>query len=285
MISRDELYRLAAESQVRVETVERDYILGWLLIGVSQATAIRDHWVFKGGTALRKAYFPTYRFSEDLDFTLLPGGPPYEIEEQVDAVCHWIEQQAGVTLRMAVHKQTRQVPGEEAYRLRVEYIGPQGWRSGPQPRVTLDLTLYEHLVLTPSARPIHHPYSDRPAEPAVVLTYRLEEMLAEKLRALLRRCYPRDLYDAWFLLRFQGEHLDRAAFQQALVEKCRHKGYAYSSVDDFLQPVRRVGFRQAWRTSLQHLVPDVPDFETVIVETGELLPGWIPTGGTDGLKL
>ncbi|CAN5145726.1 hypothetical protein BH20BAC1_BH20BAC1_03460 [soil metagenome] len=27
--------------------------------------------VFKGGTCLRKCYFPDYRFSEDLDFTLI----------------------------------------------------------------------------------------------------------------------------------------------------------------------------------------------------------------------
>ncbi len=35
----------------------------------------RRPWVFKGGTCLKKCYIETYRFSEDLDFTVLPGGP------------------------------------------------------------------------------------------------------------------------------------------------------------------------------------------------------------------
>jgi len=30
-------------------------------------------WAFKGGTCLKKCYFETYRFSEDLDFTLTEG--------------------------------------------------------------------------------------------------------------------------------------------------------------------------------------------------------------------
>jgi predicted nucleotidyltransferase component of viral defense system len=29
-----------------------------------------ESWIFKGGTCLKKCFFETYRFSEDLDFTL-----------------------------------------------------------------------------------------------------------------------------------------------------------------------------------------------------------------------
>jgi predicted nucleotidyltransferase component of viral defense system len=29
-----------------------------------------ESWVFKGGACLKKCYFETYRFSEDLDFSL-----------------------------------------------------------------------------------------------------------------------------------------------------------------------------------------------------------------------
>lgn len=31
-------------------------------------------WVFKGGTCLKKCYFETYRFSEDLNFTVRDAG-------------------------------------------------------------------------------------------------------------------------------------------------------------------------------------------------------------------
>ena len=40
------------------------------LAGHSQEFHLTETWVFKGGTCLKKCYFETYRFSEDLDFTL-----------------------------------------------------------------------------------------------------------------------------------------------------------------------------------------------------------------------
>jgi predicted nucleotidyltransferase component of viral defense system len=49
--------------------VEKDYVLGWILAGINAHEQLTDSWVFKGGTCLKKCYFETYRFSEDLDFT------------------------------------------------------------------------------------------------------------------------------------------------------------------------------------------------------------------------
>ncbi len=57
------------------EALERDYLLSWILAGISQTPMLRDTLVFKGGTALRKCYFGDYRFSEDLDFSALAGSP------------------------------------------------------------------------------------------------------------------------------------------------------------------------------------------------------------------
>ena len=49
--------------------LEKDYALSYLLVGIVGTPVLRQMLVFKGGTCLRKAYFPGYRFSEDLDFT------------------------------------------------------------------------------------------------------------------------------------------------------------------------------------------------------------------------
>src|SRR5689334_6702048 len=57
------------------EILERDYLLSWVLAGISQVETLRDTLVFKGGTALKKCFFGDYRFSEDLDFSTL-GNPP-----------------------------------------------------------------------------------------------------------------------------------------------------------------------------------------------------------------
>lgn len=61
---------MANETGLQPSIVEKDYVLGWLLAAINANDALLDSWVFKGGTCLKKCYFETYRFSEDLDFTL-----------------------------------------------------------------------------------------------------------------------------------------------------------------------------------------------------------------------
>ena len=58
------------EFGLRANVVEKDYVLGWMLAGIFNHPVIESSWVFKGGTCLKKCFFETYRFSEDLDFTL-----------------------------------------------------------------------------------------------------------------------------------------------------------------------------------------------------------------------
>jgi Nucleotidyl transferase AbiEii toxin, Type IV TA system len=75
MIAQRELAALRAEWILDQGVIEKDYVLGWLLVGIANNTELNRTWVFKGGTCLRKCYYETYRFSEDLDFTIVEGGP------------------------------------------------------------------------------------------------------------------------------------------------------------------------------------------------------------------
>ena len=54
---------------LRDTQIEKDYVIGWVLKGISNNKFLLESLVFKGGTALRKIYFTEYRLSEDLDFT------------------------------------------------------------------------------------------------------------------------------------------------------------------------------------------------------------------------
>jgi predicted nucleotidyltransferase component of viral defense system len=68
LIDRRELLEKARERGLPLAMIEKDYALGWLLLGLSGAKGL----VFKGGTALSKVYFPrTWRLSEDLDFVFM----------------------------------------------------------------------------------------------------------------------------------------------------------------------------------------------------------------------
>jgi predicted nucleotidyltransferase component of viral defense system len=74
MISKQDILERAREWQLRPEVVEKDYVLGWLLAAIAQLDETSEQWVFKGGTCVKKCFFETYRFSEDLDFSILPDG-------------------------------------------------------------------------------------------------------------------------------------------------------------------------------------------------------------------
>ena len=69
MIRDAEIRRVAGAAGVEPRIVELDYALGWALRGIAGNEYLSGRLVFKGGTCLRKCYFPDYRFSEALDFT------------------------------------------------------------------------------------------------------------------------------------------------------------------------------------------------------------------------
>src|SRR5215471_8325097 len=70
MIDRRELLALAEAVSLQPRVIEKDYVLGWILAGINAHAALTGTWLFKGGTCLKKCYFESYRFSEDLDFTV-----------------------------------------------------------------------------------------------------------------------------------------------------------------------------------------------------------------------
>ena len=68
--------RLAKQGgrRIREDVLERDYCLAWFLAALEESD-LRTRLALKGGTALKRCYFVDYRFSEDLDFTLLEAIP------------------------------------------------------------------------------------------------------------------------------------------------------------------------------------------------------------------
>ncbi len=100
MIDKREILEAASSFSLLPNVVEKDYVLGWILAGIYAHEELTENWVFKGGTCLKKCYFETYRFSEDLDFTL-------RNEEQLDEeflrttfeeVVVWVTDQSGLNI-------------------------------------------------------------------------------------------------------------------------------------------------------------------------------------------
>lgn len=54
-----------------LHVIEKDYALSYVLAGISKQPELSQSFIFKGGTALKKIFFGDYRFSEDLDFSVI----------------------------------------------------------------------------------------------------------------------------------------------------------------------------------------------------------------------
>ena len=167
MISKNEILEIATSTNLRPHVIEKDYVLGWILAGIHQHEIGRT-WVFKGGTCLKKCYFETYRFSEDLDFTLTD---PTHLDKELllsafTEISEWIYEQAGIEIPVdkLIFDCYENPRGITSCQGRVYYRGPVSPGSNKRlPRIKLDLTVDEVLVEPAVTSPVTHGYSDGPA--------------------------------------------------------------------------------------------------------------------------
>jgi predicted nucleotidyltransferase component of viral defense system len=70
MLDEADIRRRVRDLGVRTDYAEKDYVNSWVLYGI-YTNGFGENFLFKGGSALSKLYFPqTWRFPEDLDFTV-----------------------------------------------------------------------------------------------------------------------------------------------------------------------------------------------------------------------
>lgn len=278
MINKQDILDRAAEWQLRPEVVEKDYVLGWLLAAISSHPELPALWIFKGGTCIKKTYFETYRFSEDLDFTLVPEAPYSEaaILEQLQAVARIAAELSGLELP---NELIRVLPrhnkaGQDTFQGRLYYRGPLQ-RTQNYASIIFDITNDEIVVAESVARTVFHPYSDGLPPDVAVQCYSLEELLAEKTRALYQRTRPRDLYDVVYLLENCVNAIDLAEAQRIFGAKCESKGLPIPSSDELLVLVQQnEELRADWANMLAHQLPNLPEIEGTLVRFASLI-GWI----------
>ena len=273
MITRAVLDERVREWGLRDDVVEKDYVLGWLLWGIGANKSLGDSWIFKGGTCLKKCYIETYRFSEDLDFTVLPNGPIAEKDVLllISEVLGNVTEACGIDFSVQEPK-LRLRPGGGTAEGRIYYRGPRG---APTPaRIKLDLSADEVLARPPVLRPIAHAFPDELPAPAEVRCYGFEELFAEKIRAMGERSRPRDLYDIVNLFRREDLRLEQELIRSTLERKCESKGIAIPTHADISSSPLRVELESEWANMLGHQLPVLPPFEQ-FWEEAKVLFQWL----------
>lgn len=101
MIRPAEIQQFARQTGVRDTQIEKDYILSWVLYGISKHQRLSKQLAFKGGTVLKKVYIEDYRYSEDLDFSLLDDSlTNNDIFSDLQEVFDFVKEEANITLAL-----------------------------------------------------------------------------------------------------------------------------------------------------------------------------------------
>ena len=239
MLTKAQIQRLAQRHGIGMQVQERDYLqhlLLWLLYSRSQEL------IFKGGTALRLVYGGN-RYSEDLDF----NGPGDVALLRVT----WQEVVARLEDFGALAEVRSTWTSDVGYSFDVSYQGPlYDGRDRSKGKVRVDVNRRPEEVET-RRELVASEYDD--VRPFVVTVLTLEHLVAEKVRALLVRSKPRDLYDLWLLLR-QGVRPDPALIERKLALY----GMAWDP-DVLAETMERV--RADWERDLRPLLPQFVPYE------------------------
>ena len=253
MIKPGEIQKRANKVGVRDTQIEKDYILSWILCGIANHSDLSKEIVFKGGTLLKKVYFSDYRYSEDLDFTLIIDQSNDQLIERLHQVFEYIKEEANIPLAI-VDQNDHEDGGNNFY---MSYVGPFGG-DGSNKKVKVDISRNEKLVFDAVTMQAINSYSD--LEDYKLLCYSLEEVLVEKLRCTMQRMQPRDYYDIWYLLEVYGMDID--FFVPEFIEKCEAKDIDPLAFHKSIKK-RLPQYKGRWGKSMSNQIQDLPTFDQV----------------------
>ena len=279
MIPKQHIMTISRNLNLQITTVQKDYVIGWLLRAISQNKDF-SQWIFKGGTCLKKCYFETYRFSEDLDFTVMESQTLSTeiIRKSIEDSIGWIESNSGLTFPRGLWKieEYENKRGNISYQVKIPFQGPMGFNMKSLQRVKFDITQDEMVVSDPVLRNIHHAYEDSLEPPPQIRCYSINEVLAEKTRALVERFgRARDVYDVVNISRnFRGE-IDAGQVRNIAIKKFDYKGLHEPTVDMVLASVDLENLKSNWEHQLAHQISNLPPVESYIDELDEAIRWWL----------
>jgi len=257
MIEQKEINKVATKTRVSDRQIEKDYVLSWLLFAISKNKILYSALVFKGGTVLKKAYFKDYRFSEDLDFTLIDENiSNEEILHEFNALFEFIKAESNINMRIDPKKWAIHDSGSPQFY--IDYVASLQGSMGSRD-LKIDITRGEILETEIEQRTIYRNYSDL-EEDFKVKCYSLAEILIEKMTALVGRTEPRDLYDFWYLTEIEQIEISEYLFEYQ--NKAQRKKQDPNS---FMEKVlsKELAFKQDWKKKLVTQIHDLPEYEEV----------------------
>ncbi len=260
MIIQKEILNIAANNKVKSFVIDKDWVLGHFLNAMFVFDDIKLNFVFKGGTCLKKCYFEDYRFSEDLDFTLLDSD--FNVDVQLlQKIIRLAEENSGAKFHLKEIKPQIHKNIPQGYEVTILFWGADHKPNQKplavsrwQTKIKLDISFSEKVISKPVTKHIFHYFSDRNAITSKVTVYPINEIIAEKLRTLLQRNRPRDIYDLCILSEVvRKEEYDD--IYKLLSKKSTNKNIEIVNVMQFVNNIKYRKNKRAWESSLGYHLP------------------------------
>lgn len=134
--------------------------------------------IFNGGTALKKIFFGDYRFSEDLDFSVLdaPTGNALEacLNEAAQLSRQLLNNYGPFDIQLKSYPECAPHPkGQDAFNMLVKFP----WHSESSScRIKVEITYDEQVILSPIYKALLHGYDEK--LDGTVACYHIEEIIA-----------------------------------------------------------------------------------------------------------
>ncbi len=244
MVSRDEIIRIARKEKLPLGTVEKDFILTYILKKIYESN-LKDKLVFKGGTALHKLYLHK-RISIDLDFTEI---------KQIN-----IEKLKTVVEDKEINSKIKEINKTgNSTKIVLNYTTVLEYKNS----IIIDISKREKPILELITRNLKsHYFKD-----IKILTFQLEELIAEKIRAIIQRNKPRDYLDIYYILSKKNFDIKKTIQIAKQKLKADNDKLDIERIFNNLDVVRGL-----WELDLREILPNIPDFDKVINKIKSILP-------------
>lgn len=257
MIDYFQIQRLASIKGMPEDVIEKDYFIELLLFYLSSAESLRQKFIFRGGTALKKIYFPEYRFSEDLDFIVDEKEILTDLEKLIDEIIIMISADYPFS--------PTKVSNIKNDRLQI-FIS---YDVVPELKTVKELKIdILKDVFSPSSieKEIIFTYPDFRDKKNTLSAYTLEAVVTDKISRIMDvDKEARDIFDLWFLLKL--DYLNIFMLKDELKRRLGFKIHYPNLIEEIKSRV----YKQTWEIRLEKQVTGLPSYGFVISELEELI--------------
>lgn len=257
MIQLLEINHYAGMYQVAAETIEKDYMISWILFCLSKST-LNNYFTFYGGTAIKRMYFEDHRFSEDIDLITHKTITLEQILTELNCL-KYAQEEANILLTI---NKDNIIKTQSRIQMYINYSGYEEIIGAPK-EIRIDFAMEMDSYGKVIEKQMIKSYSDLKMQNINIPVMSLNTILANKLSLLLdiTRNEPRDVYDFWFLL----NRLEKFDFNfEEVRESFKERLCYYPNFSTLVSRLNASSFKRNWHIRLNKQVSDLSNINIIV---------------------